>query len=257
MRTLDRRNWLKAAGLSSGFIFLGGLESVAQQVNTRALPASGPVKLNANENPFSPSINMQKVLTDNFDLTCRYPFRVLSGLVEKIAEKEGVTKDHVVVTGGSTEGLKATGLLYGSDGGEIIAADPTFQALLRYAETFGAYVHRVRVNDEMQHDLQAMSQRVTARTRLIFICNPNNPTGALYRRKTVKQMLDVAGEHDLLVLSDEIYDQIRYVKDYVSTAHLAKDLPVVGLNGFSKVYLMTSRPKIRRPGRDHFTCSKF
>jgi aspartate/methionine/tyrosine aminotransferase len=71
------------------------------------------------------------------------------------------------------------------------------------------------------------------------IINPNNPTGALYRRKVVKQILDIAGEHDLLVLSDEIYDQIRYVEEYESTANLAKDLPVVGLNGFSKVYLMT------------------
>ena len=192
---------MKTAGLSSGFIFLGGLDAVANRVNTRPIPIDGPVQLNANENPFSPSVNMQKVLTDNFDLACRYPFRILSALVEDIAEKEGVTKDHVVVTGGSTEGLKASGLLFGSGGGEIIAADPTFQALLRYAETFGAYVHRVPVNDKMEHDLEAMSRRVTSKTRLIFICNPNNPTAS--RGQIVRLSRNCAG-------SDVAIDRVAF-----------------------------------------------
>ena len=61
------------------------------------------------------------VLTENFEMTCRYPFRVLSDLVKAIAEKEGVDKDHIVITGGSTEGLKTAGLIYGRDEREIIA----------------------------------------------------------------------------------------------------------------------------------------
>ncbi len=236
MRTLDRRNWLKTAGLSSGFIFLGGLDAVAKEVKTRPLPTAGPIQLNANENPFSPSVNMQKVLTDNFDLACRYPFRVLSGLVEKIAEKEGVTKDHVVITGGSTEGLKATGLLYGMDGGEIIAADPTFQSLLTYAETFGAYVHRVRVNDRMEHDLEAMSRRVTSRTRLIFICNPNNPTGTLLDKDSLR---DFISSHDkqAVIFSDEAYYDFITEPDYPSMVEFVKEgRNVIVSKTFSKVY---------------------
>ncbi len=85
------------------------------------------VLLNANENPYGPSERVRKILTNSFDEACRYPFRSLSSLVEMIALKEGVTKDHVVVTGGSTEGLKAAGLVYGLGGGEIISAHPTFQ----------------------------------------------------------------------------------------------------------------------------------
>jgi aspartate/methionine/tyrosine aminotransferase len=71
------------------------------------------------------------------------------------------------------------------------------------------------------------------------ITNPNNPTGSVYSEKCIKEMLDIAGEHNLPVLSDEIYDQLTYEKPFVSTAHLSKDVPVVGLNGFSKVYQMT------------------
>ena len=254
MRTLDRRSWLKTAGLSSGLLFMGGLESVAREVITRPLPPAGPVKLNANENPYSPSAAIQKVLTENFDLTCRYPFRVLSGLVEKIAEKEGVSKDHVVVTGGSTEGLKATGLLYGSEGGEIIAADPTFQALLRYAEAFGAYVHRVRVDDEMQHDLDAMSRRVTGKTRLIFICNPNNPTGTLLDKELLR---DFVGSHDrqAVIFSDEAYYDFITEPDYPSMVEFVKEgRNVIVSKTFSKVYglaglrvgYLIARPDIAR-----------
>jgi aspartate/methionine/tyrosine aminotransferase len=73
----------------------------------------------------------------------------------------------------------------------------------------------------------------------LVITNPNNPTGAVYGKKVIKQMLDIAGENNLLVISDEIYDQLTFTEDFASTAYLAKDIPVVGLNGFSKVYRMT------------------
>ncbi len=73
----------------------------------------------------------------------------------------------------------------------------------------------------------------------IVIINPNNPTGAVYDRKTIKAILDIAGEHNLPVFSDEIYDQLTYEKPFVSAANVTKDVPVVGLNGFSKVYQMT------------------
>ena len=83
-----------------------------------------------------------------------------------------------------------------------------------------------------------------------MIINPNNPTGSVYDRKTVKEILDIAGEHDLPVLSDEIYDQLTYEKEFVSAAYLSKDVPVVGLNGFSKVYQMTGL----RLGYIYFKC---
>lgn len=86
-----------------------------------------------------------------------------------------------------------------------------------------------------------MRSKITKKTRAIVITNPNNPTGAVYGKKVVKQMLDLAAEHNLPVVSDEIYDQLSYANgDFASTAYLASDdTPVIGLNGFSKVYQMT------------------
>lgn len=238
MKNLDRRQWLRTAGLSGSFIFLGGLKAIAEEIPSRAIIADKMISLNANENPFGPSKRVRNVLTNTFDDACRYPFRALPSLVEMIAEKEGVTKDYVVVTGGSTEGLTATGLTYGIGGGEIIAADPTFQAMLRYAKTFGAYIHRVPVNGEMGLDLDAMERRITSKTRLIFICNPNNPTGTLLEKNKLRDFC-TSIDDQAVIFSDEAYYDFITEPDYPSMVELVKeDRNIIVSKTFSKVYGM-------------------
>jgi aspartate/methionine/tyrosine aminotransferase len=124
---------------------------------------------------------------------------------------------------------------------EILVPGPAYPPYLSYSKSYdGTPVTYETVEEEnWQPDLDDLRSKISEKTRALVIINPNNPSGALYNEKKVKQMLDIAAEYELLVLSDEIYDQIRYAEDYVSTASIAKDLPVVGLNGFSKVYLMT------------------
>ncbi|NHF59836.1 histidinol-phosphate aminotransferase family protein [Flavobacteriaceae bacterium TP-CH-4] len=236
MRTIDRRNWLKTMGLSGGFALLGGLDALALNTTTTTRIANRVAKLNSNENPFGPSDRVRAVITETFDDACRYPFQALSGLVPIIADKEGVTKDHVVVTGGSTEGLKAAGITYGLHGKEIIAADPTFQAMLRYAETFGAHVHRVPVDDNFGHDLEAMERRVTGNTGLIFVCNPNNPTGTLLDKDKLKDFCS-AVDHRAVVFSDEAYYDYITEPDYPSMVELVKQgRNVIVSKTFSKVF---------------------
>jgi histidinol-phosphate aminotransferase len=175
-------------------------------------------------------------LTKTFDDACRYPFRTLPGLVEMIAEKEGVSKQHIVVTGGSTEGLTAAGLIYGMGGGEIIAADPTFQAMLQYAEAHGAFVHRVPLNNKMEHDLPAMADRVNDKTRLIFICNPNNPTGTLLNRDALKDFCNTLSPK-VMIFSDEAYYDFITEAEYPSMVELVKQgQNIIVSKTFSKVY---------------------
>ncbi len=236
MKNIDRRQWLKKAGLSSGFVFLGGLDAMALDFSSRPIIDNKLVQLNSNENPYGPSKRVRDIITNTFDNACRYPFRALPSLVEMIAEKEGVTKDHVVVTGGSTEGLTAAGLIYGLDGGEIIAADPTFQVMLRYAETFGAYIHRVPVNNEMALDLDAMGKRITSKTRLIFICNPNNPTGTILEKNKLKDFC-TSFDDQAVIFSDEAYYDFITEPDYPSMVELVKEgHNIIVSKTFSKVF---------------------
>ncbi len=168
-------------------------------------------------------------------------------LRQAIAEKEkrvndvDIFSENVLITSGVSEAIQMLIAALVEKRDEILIPGPAYSPYISYVKAYnGTPITYETVEEEnWQPNIDDLRSKISEKTRAIVIINPNNPTGALYGRKMVKQMLDLAGEYNLLVLSDEIYDQIRYVEDYVSTAHLAKDLPVVGLNGFSKVYLMT------------------
>jgi len=240
MKTIDRRKWLKTVGLSGGFTMLGGLEALAIETQTNPFFdfKNKPIRLSANENPYGPSARVRKVIAENFDMACRYPFAQLAELVQMIAEKEGVTKDHIVVTGGSGEGLCAAALVFGASGGEIVAADPTFQQILRYGESHGSHVHRVPVDENMNHDLDEMEKRITSKTSLVYICNPNNPTGTIIEKSKLKNFCNSVSERTV-VFSDEAYYDFITQPDYPSMVELVKNgNNVIVSKTFSKVYGM-------------------
>jgi alanine-synthesizing transaminase len=168
-------------------------------------------------------------------------------LRQAIAEKEkrvndvNVPAENVLITSGVSEAIQMVISALIEKGDEILVPGPAYSPYISYSKAYDGtpITYETMEEENWQPNIDDLRSKISDKTRAIVIINPNNPSGALYRQKVVRQILDVAGENDLLVLSDEIYDQIRYVKDYFSTAHLAKDLPVVGLNGFSKVYLMT------------------
>ena len=239
MKNIDRRQWLKTAGLSGSFTLLGGLGAVAMELpSTRFSKDLHIAKLNSNENPFGPSTAVRAAITRSFDIACRYPSIVYKPLIDQIAEKEGVSADHIVLTGGSTEGLKAAGLTYGSNGQEIIAPDPTFQSMLSYGEHHGGYVHRVPVDANMDHDLEEMAGRINSKTGLIFICNPNNPTGTLIEKNRLKDFCNSTSKN-AMVFSDEAYYDFITEPEYPSMVELVKKgKNVIVSKTFSKVFGM-------------------
>ncbi|PMB74524.1 alanine aminotransferase [Candidatus Bathyarchaeota archaeon] len=160
---------------------------------------------------------------------------------EKRVNGVDVSVDDVIVTSGISEGIQMVMAALIDAGDEVLLPGPTYPPYISYVKFFGGkpVTYEAVEDDGWQPNIDDLRSKISSRTRGIVIINPNNPCGALYEEKTVKQILDVAGEYELPVLSDEIYDQITYEKKFVSTARLAKDVPVVGLNGFSKAYLMT------------------
>jgi aspartate/methionine/tyrosine aminotransferase len=175
------------------------------------------------------------------------PSEGLPELRQAISQKERrvnsveVFADNIIVTSGISEGIQMVMAALIDSGDEILLPGPTYPPYLSYARFFGGKPITYETVEEngWQPNVDDMRKKISNRTRAIAIINPNNPCGALYEQKVVTQVLDLAGEHDIPVLSDEIYDQLVFDKKFVSTAHLAKDVPVIGLNGFSKVYLMT------------------
>lgn len=168
-------------------------------------------------------------------------------LREAITEKEkrvngiDIQAENVLVTSGVSEGIQMVIAAIIERGDEILVPGPVYPPYVSYSNAYDGkpITYETMEKKNWQPDVDDLRRKISEKTRAIVIINPNNPTGALYRRKVLKEIVDIAGEHNLLILSDEIYDQISYGEDHVSTARLAKDLPVLGLNGFSKVYLMT------------------
>ena len=175
------------------------------------------------------------------------PSEGLPELRQAISQKEkrvnnvDVATDDVIITEGISEGIQMIMAALLDAGDEILLPGPTYPPYISYAKFFGAKPITYETVEEngWQPNTDDLRRKISKKTRAIVIINPNNPCGALYDEKVVEEIISIAGEYRIPILSDEIYDQIVYEKKLVSTACLAKDVPVIGLNGFSKAYLMT------------------
>jgi aspartate/methionine/tyrosine aminotransferase len=175
------------------------------------------------------------------------PSEGIPELTQAIIEKEkkvnqvSITQENVIVTSGVSEGIQMviSSLIEGGD--EILVPGPAYPPYISYAKFWNGkpVTYETLEKENWQPNTDDIRKKISEKTRAIIIINPNNPTGAVVKKKIVKEILEIAGEYNLTIISDEIYDQISYVDDFESTSSLAKDVPVVGLNGFSKVYLMT------------------
>lgn len=236
MNQINRRNWLRLTGMAGSAALVSPMQSRSFDLSSSNSPTDVMARLSSNENPFGPSKIVREALIAGFDDGCRYPFGKVQELVKELAKKEGVEPDQIVVTGGSTEGLKATGLTYGIQGGEVISPDPTYLSLISYAEQFGAYINRVPLNEDLEHDLDEMEKRVNHQTRLVFVCNPNNPTGTIIPADRIRDFCWTLSKRTM-VFSDEAYADFIEEKNYPSMVSLVKEgANLIVSRTFSKVY---------------------
>ncbi len=247
MKHLNRRQWLQSAGLAAGTLALPNLASAhrspsfleylaANEMSANLPP--GLIRLSSNENPYGPSQLVRDAMVKSFDSVCRYPWLETDRVTEKIAEKEGVSPEHILVTVGSTEGLKIAALAYCQGGAEIVAGEPTFEAMLYYAERLGAYINRVPVDQNLCLDLDEMERRCHTNTRLVFLCNPNNPTGTILPAARLRDFCESLSQRTM-VFSDEAYYDYITEPGYPSMTELVKqNRNVIVSRTFSKVYGM-------------------
>lgn len=231
---------MKTSTLGSGLVLLGGGGIVSslsaeeiKKYNPR--PIDGPIRLGSNENPYGPSESMRKAMTAAFENGCRYPWVYNGSLVKMVAEKEGVPEDYIVLTAGSTEGLKVAGITFGR-GREIISCAPTFLSMMEYAKLWGTEINWVPLNKGLDFDLDEIEKRVSYETGLVFLCNPNNPTGKLLPANRVMDFCEKVSKRTV-VFSDEAYYDYITEPDYPSMVELVKKgHDVVVSRTLSKVY---------------------
>ena len=201
----------------------------------RELGIGEAIKLASNENPWGPSPKALQVLEETSASLHRYPDGGAHELRQAIAKKWKMPQDQVLVGNGSDEVISLLIKAFLAPGEEAVMADLTF-VMYRLSVLGG---HGVPIEVPLKnwaHDLSAMAEAVTDRTRLFFICNPNNPTGTMLSAREIDSVLDKIPNHVIVVFDEAYYEYVRDPEYPDSLQYVREGRPVVVLRTFSKIY---------------------
>jgi len=196
-------------------------------------------KLNANENPYGPSPMAVEALQGVASKGNRYAWYELFDLMEKIAAYEGVKADNIIMGPGSSDILEKTAMVFFQDGGNVVSADPSYMSLIKVAQASGGTWKPIPLKDDWSHDLDAMEKAIDADTKLVYICNPNNPTGTITDSAKLKDFCSRVSEK-VPVFVDEAY--LGFLEDghksHSMAPLVAEGKNVIVARTFSKIHGM-------------------
>jgi histidinol-phosphate aminotransferase len=201
----------------------------------RELGLTRVIKLASNENPLGSSPKALTALREGSSALHRYPDGGAFRLREALANHWKVTLDHVILGNGSDEILGLLARTFLAPGDEAVMADQTF--VIYKMEVTAAHGKPVVVPlKQWRHDLQAMAAAVTDRTRLLFLCNPNNPTGTMVTADEVELLLSRVPAHVVVVFDEAYFEYVRSQQFPDSMAYVRQGRNVIVLRTFSKIY---------------------
>ena len=196
---------------------------------------------------FQPPDNVKNALIKAIKQGENYyaPSEGLLELRKEIAKKENIKglsvgAEDILVTNGISEGLDMVISSIVEEGDEVLLPGPYYPPYASYVRLRGGTPVEFAVDlKNSTPDIDDIRSKITSKTVAICLISPNNPTGVVFNEKALKQVVDIANEHNLYIICDEIYDQIVFDEKFVGIGKVAGDSPVILLNGFSKVHLMT------------------
>jgi len=233
--SINRRDWLKTAFLGSVGLTLSPLEFLAKSTpNFSELKNDEKtIRLCFNENPFGVSPKALEAMQKSLNLSSMYDFRFADVLCEKLAEKNQLKKENILVSAGSSFLLELITKYVSLDKGHIIIPDPSFTIFEPIAEFLGMSKSVIPINDKKKIDLEKMKNAIRKDTKLIYICNPNNPTGDLLSRQEIETFIQSVPDH-ITILVDEAYIEFTTQKSLGDLVDQHKNLIVT--RTFSKLY---------------------
>lgn len=238
MEKMQRRDWLKQSTLLlAGLGFTGNLRSREGQNfgfdNKKNIKPF--IKLSSNENPYGPSPMAQKAMTEAIAGSNRYPWQTTDMLRKKIGKLSGLDEDHVLMGAGSSEILGTVTAFSGKNKGNAISPDPSFRLWWRVAESYGLAIKKVPLTPDKKVNTSTLLASIDDNTRLLYICNPNNPTGTVIPPEELTRCIDLASKK-AMVLLDEAYTE--YSDEPSMAAMVANNKNLVVAKTFSKIHGM-------------------
>ena len=252
---INRREWLRNSALLTGgltvlpgFInratarpffgnnFTGHFDDKQFAYEYEEVLPNLKARLFANENPFGPSDAAKKAIADAINNGCRYAIKEIGELEKKIVDFEGLKEDQIMSSAGSSPLLRAAAVYYSKPGSNIVTAAPTYDDLPEHCANFNIKMNYVPLNASYEYDLDAMEKMVDANTSLVYVCNPNNPTGTMVSGDKLRAFCERVSKRTT-VFVDEAY--IDYADDPQGTSVIdcvKKGMNVIVARTFSKLY---------------------
>ena len=196
---------------------------------------------------FQPPDNVKQALIDAVNKGNNFYTQSegLPELLDEIAKKENskglsIGPENIVVTNGVSEGLDMVISSIVEDGDEVLLPGPYYPPYASYVRLHGGKPIEFAVDFKNSRlDVDDIKSKISSKTVAICLISPNNPTGLVFDETALKQIVDIANEHDLYLICDEIYDKIIFDQEFTGIGKVAGNSPVIILNGFSKVHLMS------------------
>ena len=205
----------------------------------RELGIEDVIKMASNENPLGPAPKAVRAMEEAVRQVHFYPDGNCFSLKEAIAAHRGVEAGQIIVGNGSDEIIKLLAETFINEGDNAVMADPSFSEYEFAVTLMGGILKKVPLAEGFRHDLPAMLEAIDENTRLIFVCNPNNPTGTIVGRREVEDFMEKVPDH-VVVVFDEAYQEYVESPDYLSGLDYVKAGRdnVMVLYTFSKIYGM-------------------
>jgi len=241
--SLNRRQFATVLGAGLGAALVEGPFGArraegALPSNRGSSAAPDAVLLNSNENPYGPAASALDAITKSESVAARYPDAAEESLTATIARLHRVTPERIVLGCGSGEVLQMADMAFLGPGKKVVVAEPTFEAVLGYAKVTKAEPVKVPLTTDFRHDLPRMAAACDAGTGLVYVCNPNNPTGTIVTRDEFTLFLERV-PRTVAILVDEAYHHFVDDPRYASALDWIDKAPnVVVVRTFSKVYGM-------------------
>jgi histidinol-phosphate aminotransferase len=231
----NRRLWLKQIGLSAAGIGLANFNSFASPTKDLFNYGSNdlPIKLSSNENPYGPSALARVAIIENIHISNRYNWQLTAELIATIAKKDTVTTDNILMGAGSTEILDLVARFAALKKGSFIIADPSYGYWTDTAQKLGLKKNVVSLTADKKINLDAMLKAITPDTKLIYVCNPNNPTGSICERNKLIKFINEATTK-AMVLVDEAY--IDFTDQQSLSRLVIENKNLIVAKTFSKIY---------------------
>ncbi|MFT4154686.1 pyridoxal phosphate-dependent aminotransferase [Parafilimonas sp.] len=248
---MNRRSWLKKSSLLAGAAaFAPSVLNHVTATPARKIAAGMPsdfemarnvpgvlkARLFANENPFGPSEKAKQAIIESLATSCRYSINEETVFKEKIQAHEGLKDNTIMLSAGSSGILLGAASYYSSNGGTIVTATPSYDDLTGHVEAFGGKCIKVPLTADYRLDLDAMEKAIDPSTKLVYICNPNNPTATYTDTNKLKDFCRRISKKTTVFIDEAYIDYMPDPKGSTMISLINEGVNIIVARTFSKLY---------------------